>query len=132
VRCTTLRHPPREEARAPHLALLTGSGGSRFGAAAFFLDFGQNLPRHLRFALAVPHAGIKPVLREQHLVRAALDDHAVIEHENFVAPTMVESRCAMTSVVRFCDTRSSSSWISVSVWLSSAEVASSSKRIGAL
>ena len=46
------------------------------------------------------------------------------------APTMVESRCAMTSVVRFLDTRSSASWISFSVWLSSAEVASSSNRIG--
>ena len=46
------------------------------------------------------------------------------------APTMVESRCAITSVVRFFDTRSSASWISFSVWLSSAEVASSSSRIG--
>ena len=46
------------------------------------------------------------------------------------APTMVESRCAITSVVRFFDTRSSASWISRSVWLSSAEVASSSSRIG--
>ena len=36
----------------------------------------------------------------------------------------------MTSVVRFCETRSSASWISFSVWLSSAEVASSSSRIG--
>ena len=36
----------------------------------------------------------------------------------------------MTSVVRFCDTRSSASWMSLSVWLSSAEVASSSSRIG--
>ena len=43
---------------------------------------------------------------------------------------MVESRCAITSVVRSCDTRSSASWISRSVWLSSAEVASSSSRIG--
>ena len=46
------------------------------------------------------------------------------------APMMVESRCAITSVVRFFDTRSSASWISLSVWLSSADVASSSSRIG--
>ena len=37
------------------------------------------------------------------------------------APTIVESRCAMTSEVRLRDTRSSASWISCSVWLSSAE-----------
>ena len=43
---------------------------------------------------------------------------------------MVDSRWAMTSVVRFFDTRSSASWMSRSVWLSSAEVASSSSRIG--
>ena len=43
---------------------------------------------------------------------------------------MVESRCAITSEVRLRDTRSSASWISCSVWLSSAEVASSSTRIG--
>ena len=43
---------------------------------------------------------------------------------------MVESRCAITSVVRPVETRSSASWISFSVWLSSAEVASSSSRIG--
>ena len=36
----------------------------------------------------------------------------------------------MTSVVRFFETRSSASWISFSVWLSSALVASSSIRIG--
>ena len=36
----------------------------------------------------------------------------------------------MTSVVRLRETRSSASWISFSVWLSSAEVASSSRRIG--
>ena len=46
------------------------------------------------------------------------------------APTMVESRCAITSVVRPVETRSSASWISFSVWLSSAEVASSSSKIG--
>ena len=46
------------------------------------------------------------------------------------APTMVESRCAITNVVRSRDTRSSASWISFSVWLSSAEVASSSRRMG--
>ena len=36
----------------------------------------------------------------------------------------------MTSVVRFPEMRSSASWMSFSVWLSSAEVASSSTRIG--
>ena len=46
------------------------------------------------------------------------------------ALTMVDRRCAITSVVRFCEIRSSASWISFSVWLSSAEVASSSRRIG--
>ena len=41
------------------------------------------------------------------------------------ALTTVESRCAMTSAVRFCDTSSSADWISRSVAVSSAEVASS-------
>jgi hypothetical protein len=39
------------------------------------------------------------------------------------APTMVESRCAITTVVRLRETRSRASWISFSVWLSSADVA---------
>ena len=46
------------------------------------------------------------------------------------ASTMVESRWAMTTVVRLRATLSSASWISFSVWLSSALVASSSSRIG--
>jgi hypothetical protein len=46
------------------------------------------------------------------------------------APTMVESRWAITKVVRLRETLSSASWISFSVWLSSADVASSSNRMG--
>ena len=46
------------------------------------------------------------------------------------ASTMVESRWAMTTVVRLRAMLSSASWISFSVWLSSALVASSRIRIG--
>ena len=45
------------------------------------------------------------------------------------ACTTVESRWAITREVRSRATRSSASWISISVWLSSAEVASSSIRM---
>jgi glycosyltransferase involved in cell wall biosynthesis len=48
-------------------------------------------------------------------VGAALDDPP-LEHDDLVGIDMVESRCAITSVVRFADTRSSASWISFSVW----------------
>ncbi len=64
-------------------------------------------------------------------MRAALDDHALVEHEDLVGaddgrqPVRDDQRGAALR-----DTRSSASWISLSVWLSSAEVASSSTRIG--
>src|SRR5690606_7317829 len=35
-------------------------------------------------ALTVPHRGIQPVRGEQRLMRAALDDAAVIDHDNLV------------------------------------------------
>jgi hypothetical protein len=46
------------------------------------------------------------------------------------ALTTVESRWAMTRAVRFRETRSSADWISCSVAVSSADVASSRIRIG--
>jgi hypothetical protein len=54
----------------------------------------------------------------------------MVEHDDVVGMDTVESLWAMTSEVRSRATRSSASWISFSVWLSSAEVASSSIRIG--
>ena len=42
---------------------------------------------------------------------------------------MVESRCAMTKLVRPLSSTSSAFWISISVWVSMDEVASSSMRI---
>src|SRR5207253_7786817 len=35
-------------------------------------------------ALPVPHAGIETAVREQLLVCPALDDHALVEHDDFV------------------------------------------------
>src|SRR5262249_2110962 len=69
-------------------------------------------------------------LHQQLLVHAPLDDHALVEHDDLVGADDGREQCAITSVVRFSDTRSSASWISRSVWLSSADVASSSSRIG--
>ena len=61
--------------------------GLRFGAAvsSSSADLGQDFARHLRLALPVPHAGIKAAAGEQLDMRAALDDHAVIEHQNLVS-----------------------------------------------
>src|SRR5215472_6409084 len=52
--------------------------------ASLFLGLFENLARQLRLALAVPHAGIKPAMREQLLVRAAFDDDALVQHQNFI------------------------------------------------
>ena len=46
------------------------------------------------------------------------------------APRMVDKRCAITIVVRPADSLSNASWTTFSDWASSAEVASSSNRIG--
>ena len=52
--------------------------------ARFFPDLGENFARHLRFALAVPHASVKSAMRQQLLMGAALDYPAVVEHQNLV------------------------------------------------
>ena len=112
-----------------------GSSSDSFGRITvwgLFLvaDLGKDFARHLCLALAVPHAGIEAAARQQlrWVPRSTITPWSSTNISS--APTMVESRCAMTRVVRFLATRSSSSWMSRSVWLSSAEVASSSKRIG--
>src|SRR6266581_1818339 len=54
------------------------------GRDHFVADFGKLLTRRLRFALAVPHAGIEPALGEQRLMGAALHDHALVEHNDLI------------------------------------------------
>ena len=44
----------------------------------------QRLARLFRLALPVPHAGIEPAGRQQACVRAALDDDALVEHQDLV------------------------------------------------
>src|SRR5579884_2052370 len=41
-------------------------------------------PRGLGLALPVPHAGIKSAVRKQLLMGAALDDRAVVKHDDLV------------------------------------------------
>ena len=60
---------------------------------------------------------------------AALDDAAASSTRISSAPTTVESRCAIISVVRSTETSSRLAWISRSVLVSSAEVASSKIRM---
>jgi len=38
----------------------------------------------LGFALTIPHAGIKPAAGQQLMVRAALGDHTLVQHDDFV------------------------------------------------
>src|SRR5712671_5085161 len=42
------------------------------------------LPRGFRLTLPVPHTGIKPPLGQKALMRAALNDDALVEHDDFV------------------------------------------------
>src|SRR3954453_13306855 len=48
------------------------------------VDKGKLLARLLGLALAIPHAGVEPVLQEELMVGAALCDHALVEHNYFV------------------------------------------------
>src|SRR5215472_1854133 len=77
-----------------HVGLLVGLGGLRrrlldgrriaMGRVGFLGDARQPLARFLGLALPVPHARIETAAREQRLVRAALDDRAVVEDQNLV------------------------------------------------
>ena len=60
------------------------------------------------------------------------DNPAGLKHDDLVGLRTVDSRCAMTSVVRPTDNSSSACWTSRSLCASSALVASSRSRIGAL
>ena len=51
---------------------------------AVIANFGQNIAGELRFALPVPHAGIKSAVRDQLAMRAAFGDRAAIEHQNLI------------------------------------------------
>src|SRR5277367_4089000 len=51
---------------------------------ALLADYGENFARHLRLTLTVPHAGVKSVAGQQLAVGAALNDHALIEHEDLI------------------------------------------------
>ena len=89
------------------------------------------LPRHALGRLAVPQLGVEPAALEQLLVRAALGDPAVVEHDDLVG--VDDGRQAVGDDDRGAAARrraSSVSWIACSVRLSSALVASSRIRIG--
>jgi hypothetical protein len=91
-------------------------GQSRFGPGALFL-----------FGLSRPHPGIDAAACQQIPVAAPLDDAPVLEHEDLIG---IDHRGqAMGEVVRFRATAFSAAWISCSVLVSSALVASSSTRI---
>ena len=67
---------------------------------------------------------------EQLVVRALLDDPAVLEHDDAPARAwIVDSRWAITIAVRPASSRRRPSSIRLSVWMSTFEVASSSTRI---
>src|SRR5579871_5498520 len=54
------------------------------GALVLLLDERELLARRLGLALAVPHAGIEAAAQEELLMRSALDDDAVVEHQDLV------------------------------------------------
>jgi hypothetical protein len=54
------------------------------GRRPVIADFGQNVASQLRFALPIPHAGIKSAARDQFAMRATFDDRAAIEHQNLI------------------------------------------------
>src|SRR6516164_9954156 len=68
----------------PRLGFLGQLRRVAIGRRAVIPDFGQNIASQLRFALPVPHAGIKSATRDQLAMGAALDDRAAIEHQNLV------------------------------------------------
>src|SRR5947199_4983632 len=52
----------------------------------FIANHAKLLACSLGLALAVPQAGIEAVPRQQLMVRAALDDQALIEHDDLIGP----------------------------------------------
>src|SRR5690242_17586800 len=70
----------RRKEVGPRLGLLRQWRRVAIGRRAVVADFGQNIAGELRFALPVPHAGIKSAMRDQLAMRAAFDDRAAIEH----------------------------------------------------
>src|ERR1700720_1469160 len=65
-------------------ARLLDDGRVAVGRARLVGHAGELLARLLRLALAVPHAGIEPIRGKELMVRAALDDHAPVEHDDLV------------------------------------------------
>lgn len=63
-------------------------------------------------------------------MRALLDDIAVLQHQNQVGVLMVDSRWAMTKLVRCSVSRSMACWVMSSVRVSTEEVASSRISMG--
>ncbi len=83
-----------------------------------------------RLELGPVQTGVQAVLFQQFGVRADLDDAAALQHHQAVRPVRsVLSRWAMAIVVRPCTRLSKASWISRSVSVSTADVASSRIRI---
>ena len=67
------------------MASSTG-GGLRLGASIILAGAGKFLARFFGLTLAIPHAGIKAIRCQQRIVRAALDDLALVQHDDFVSP----------------------------------------------
>ena len=65
-----------------------------------------------RALLALPHRRIGAAPREQRTMGAALDDAAIVQDEISSASTTVESRCAITSVVRWAEIWRRFAWTS--------------------
>src|SRR5215831_5630499 len=68
----------------PRLGFLWQLRRIAIGCRAVVADFGQNIASQLRFALPIPHAGIKSAARDQLAMRAAFDDRAAIKHQNLI------------------------------------------------
>jgi len=87
-----------------------GCGLGMTGSSSTWASFLARLSAAL--ALAVPHAGVEPALGEQLVVRAALDDGALVEHDDLVGTD--DGGEPMRESPTWCDlrdTRSSASWI---------------------
>ena len=84
------------------------------------------------FKLAVVQVGVEAAFGQEFLVRALLDDIAVLQHQNQVGVLMVDSQWAMTKLVRCSVSRSMACWVMSSVRVSTEEVASSRISMGLL
>ena len=83
----------------------------------------------VRGHLTLDHGVVDAASRHQFLVRTALDDAAVLHQQDRSARRIVDSRCAITNVVRPASSVAIDAWISCSLSVSRLLVASSRIRI---